>query len=247
MVRKLKTYQTSLGFYDLAIAAPSMKAALEAWGAGSNLFHQGVARESGDPDVVAATVSKPGVVLRRPVGSNGPFREHADLPTHLAGDGPSTVQTRQLRNRRSRPRERPTTRQPARPRLPSRGNNDGVKASAGRKRPPPRSSANDASRQSIKPKQRWKGVNASIIRGWRQSRPSATLSKRNRKRRTPVGRRRRRNWRGLCGARESRASTRAPAAAGLYGVAVIFGTIPTQSIICCQASTSPRSVVAIRQ
>jgi len=65
-----------------------MKAALEAWGAGSNLFHQGVAKESGDPDVVAATMSKPGVVLRRPVGSDGPFREHADLPTDLAGDGP---------------------------------------------------------------------------------------------------------------------------------------------------------------
>jgi hypothetical protein len=41
MARKLKTYQTSLGFFDLAIAAPSMKAALEAWGADSNLFHQG--------------------------------------------------------------------------------------------------------------------------------------------------------------------------------------------------------------
>jgi hypothetical protein len=40
MPRKLKVYQTSLGFFDLAIAAPSMKAALEAWGAGSNLFHK---------------------------------------------------------------------------------------------------------------------------------------------------------------------------------------------------------------
>ena len=65
-----------------------MKAALEAWGAGSNLFHQGVAKESGDPDVVAATISKPGVVLRRPVGSDGPFKEHAGLPTDLVGDGP---------------------------------------------------------------------------------------------------------------------------------------------------------------
>jgi hypothetical protein len=46
MARKLKTYQTSLGFFDLAIAAPSMKAALEAWGADSNLFHQGAAKES---------------------------------------------------------------------------------------------------------------------------------------------------------------------------------------------------------
>ena len=61
---------------------------MEAWGAGSNLFHQGVAKESGDPEVVAATMSKPGVVLRRPVGSDGPFSEHADLPTDLAGDGP---------------------------------------------------------------------------------------------------------------------------------------------------------------
>jgi hypothetical protein len=49
MARKLKTFQTSRGFYDLAIAAPSMKAALEAWGAGSNLFHQGIAKETDDP------------------------------------------------------------------------------------------------------------------------------------------------------------------------------------------------------
>jgi colicin import membrane protein len=84
MARKLKTYQTSIGFYDLAIAAPSMKAALGAWGAASNLFHQGVAKESEDPDVIAATMASPGVVLRRPVGSDGPFREHSDLPTHLA-------------------------------------------------------------------------------------------------------------------------------------------------------------------
>jgi colicin import membrane protein len=41
MARKLKTYQTSLGFFDLAIAAPSMKAALQAWGSETNLFHQG--------------------------------------------------------------------------------------------------------------------------------------------------------------------------------------------------------------
>jgi colicin import membrane protein len=84
MARKLKTYQASVGFFDLAIAAPSMKAALEAWGSNSNLFHQGVAKESSDPDVIAAAMSKPGVILRRPVGSNGSFKEHAHLPTHLS-------------------------------------------------------------------------------------------------------------------------------------------------------------------
>jgi len=45
-----KVFQTSLGFYDQAIAAPSMKAALEAWGSNSNQFHQGAARETSDPD-----------------------------------------------------------------------------------------------------------------------------------------------------------------------------------------------------
>lgn len=83
MARKLKTYQTSLGFFDLAIAAPSMKAALEAWGADSNLFHQGAAQEVDDPAVVAATMASPGIVLKRPVGSKGAFKEEAELPKNL--------------------------------------------------------------------------------------------------------------------------------------------------------------------
>jgi hypothetical protein len=89
MARKLKTYQTSLGFFEQAIDAPSMKAALEAWGADSNLFHQGAAKESTDPDIVAATMARPGVVLKRPVGSNGPFGENARLPKNLGRDAPS--------------------------------------------------------------------------------------------------------------------------------------------------------------
>src|SRR3954462_14673909 len=74
MPRKLKTYQTSLGFFDQAIAAPSMKAALEAWGTKTNLFHQGVAKEVDDPNVIAATMRKPGVILKRPIGSHGPLQ-----------------------------------------------------------------------------------------------------------------------------------------------------------------------------
>jgi hypothetical protein len=99
MTRKLKTYQTSLGFFDQAIAAPSMKAALEAWGADSNLFHQGAAKESADPDVIAAAMAKPDVVLRRPVGSDGPFSEHAELPTNL-GDNEPTKAARKPKGRK---------------------------------------------------------------------------------------------------------------------------------------------------
>lgn len=65
-----------------------MKAALEAWSAASNLFHQGVAKESDDPDVVAATMAKPGVVLRRPVGSDGPSGSMPTCPLHLSDDEP---------------------------------------------------------------------------------------------------------------------------------------------------------------
>jgi colicin import membrane protein len=83
MVRKLKTYQTSIGFYDLAVAAPSMKAALEIWGADSNLFHQGFAKETHDPEIVSATIATPGIVLRRPVGTNGALKETSGLPTNL--------------------------------------------------------------------------------------------------------------------------------------------------------------------
>jgi len=90
MARKLKTYQTSLGFFEQAIAAPSMKAALEAWGADSNLFHQGAAKESTDPDIVAATMAKPGVILKRAVGSDGTFSEHADQPKNIGDGGQST-------------------------------------------------------------------------------------------------------------------------------------------------------------
>ncbi|MDB5620162.1 cell envelope biogenesis protein TolA [Tardiphaga sp.] len=84
MARKLKIYQTSIGFFDLAIAAPSMKAALDVWGADSNLFHQGFAKEVKDPSVVAAALEHPGVVLKRPVGTQGAFKETAELPRGLA-------------------------------------------------------------------------------------------------------------------------------------------------------------------
>jgi hypothetical protein len=93
MPRKLKVYQTSQGFYDLALAAPSMKAALEAWGAGMNLFHQGFAKESDDEDVIAAAMATPGIVLKRPVGSDKPFSEHPDLPTAASLGGSPAKRT----------------------------------------------------------------------------------------------------------------------------------------------------------
>ena len=63
-------------------------AALEAWGTDSNLFHQGCAKEAVDPKVIAVTMAKPGIVLKRPVGTKGTFSENAHLPTSLPATAP---------------------------------------------------------------------------------------------------------------------------------------------------------------
>jgi hypothetical protein len=105
MARKLKTFTTSAGFFDLAVAAPSMKAALEAWGSKNNLFQHGFAKVSEDPKIVAATMAHPGVVLRRPVGSNGAFSEHAKLPTDLPVGRPARAPATHSARKREPPTE----------------------------------------------------------------------------------------------------------------------------------------------
>jgi colicin import membrane protein len=98
MAGKLKTFTTTSGFFDLAVAAPSMKAALDLWGAEFNLFKHGFARQSDDRSTVAATLAKPGVVLRRPVGTDQAYSEHAEaslsLPHRKAKASPPTQRTK---------------------------------------------------------------------------------------------------------------------------------------------------------
>jgi colicin import membrane protein len=78
---KLKTFVADAGFYEIAVAAPSMKAALAAWGMTHNAFHQGFARQTGDAAIIAAATAAPGTVLRRPLGTKGTFKQSPDAPT----------------------------------------------------------------------------------------------------------------------------------------------------------------------
>ena len=78
---RLKVFQAHLGFFDTVVAAPSQKAALEAWGSRQNLFHDGTARVAADVDAIKAALAKPGVVLKRLSGSQDPFVEQPALPT----------------------------------------------------------------------------------------------------------------------------------------------------------------------
>ena len=63
---RLKVFVTSDGFTDYVVAATSRAKALAAWGAHQDLFQSGGARETDDPDLVAAAIAEPGHVLRRP-------------------------------------------------------------------------------------------------------------------------------------------------------------------------------------
>jgi hypothetical protein len=101
--RKLKVYRTPIGFHDAYVAAPSQKAALEAWGADANLFARGVAEVVTDPQLAKEPLSQPGVVVRK---ARGTAAEHIDaLPTTKAKPRAAHVSKTLDEARSSEPRQ----------------------------------------------------------------------------------------------------------------------------------------------
>lgn len=70
MPRKLKVYRTPIGFHDAYVAAPSQKAALEAWGSDADLLARGIAEIVTDEALTREPLKKPGTVIRRLRGTN---------------------------------------------------------------------------------------------------------------------------------------------------------------------------------
>lgn len=66
---KLKVFRTASGFHDAYVAAPSRKAALEAWGATTDLFSAGAAELVTDPALTKEPLANPGKVIRKVRGS----------------------------------------------------------------------------------------------------------------------------------------------------------------------------------
>ncbi|WP_158285943.1 hypothetical protein [Caulobacter sp. D5] len=62
------------------VAAPNQAAALAAWGTRQNLFAEGRAKISDEPDAVAAALAHPEIPLRRAIGSKEPFSLQPSLP-----------------------------------------------------------------------------------------------------------------------------------------------------------------------
>ena len=184
MARKLKTYQTSLGFFDQAIAAPSMKAALDAWGAESNLF----TRESRKKPMIPTSSPRPSFsgALSDRMGPSGKTPScHRTWPVPAPADqGRST----QSQSRRSIRLGRATTR-----RIERRHSNS---SDAARRRPRGRRSttAREGGRQGAG------GAGGEDER----HRGRARRSGRNaRKPKIPAGRSRGRSWTPLCAAHAS--------------------------------------------
>lgn len=61
---RLKVFCTTSGFYDHVVAVPSRPAALKAWGAKTDLFSMGVARQVKDPKIEKKALERPGEVIR---------------------------------------------------------------------------------------------------------------------------------------------------------------------------------------
>jgi hypothetical protein len=107
MPRKLKVFRTTTGFHDAYVAAPSRKAALEAWGADANLFARGVAEQVTDPKLIAGPLERPGEVIKVSRG---------DLSAQLKALGPRKKKTKAAKT--DEPDEPAKPRKAAKPKPP---------------------------------------------------------------------------------------------------------------------------------
>ena len=113
MARKsaLKVFRTPVGFHDAYVAAPSRKAALEAWGAAKDLFASGSAELVTDPELTAEPLASPGEVIKRSRGSVAEHLRAAGQTTPKAkstGKKGATVQPASAPQRPRAPKPRPS-------------------------------------------------------------------------------------------------------------------------------------------
>jgi hypothetical protein len=80
---KLKVFRMPVGFHDAYVAAPSQKAAIEAWGSDKDVFTRGEAELVTDPALTAEPLASPGKIVKR---LRGTAAEHiAALPAEKPG------------------------------------------------------------------------------------------------------------------------------------------------------------------
>jgi hypothetical protein len=78
----LKVFRVPIGFHDAYVAAPSQKAAIEAWGSDRDVFARGEAELVTDPKLTAEALARPGEVVKRLRGTAA--EQLAALPPNKA-------------------------------------------------------------------------------------------------------------------------------------------------------------------
>lgn len=106
MAPRLKLFRTPIGFHDAYVAAPSQKAALQAWGADADLFARGIAESIDDPKLLAEAAQKPGTVIKR---ARGTAAEHLASANKSMKAPPRKAEGRVIPAKpRAKPRPRPS-------------------------------------------------------------------------------------------------------------------------------------------
>jgi hypothetical protein len=105
--QKLKVFRTPIGFHDAYVAAPSQKAALEAWGADGNLFAQGIAEQVDDPKLMEEPLADPGKVIKRVRGSTDEHFAALDRTERKAKPKPKAEESPGAPKRKPKPKPKP--------------------------------------------------------------------------------------------------------------------------------------------
>ena len=105
MPRALKVFKLPIGFHDAYVAAPSQKAAAEAWGSDISVFARGEAELVTDSKLAEEPLASPGKVIKR---LRGTAEEQIaalgkdDAPRGSAGAKPASKKVAKLKPRPSR-------------------------------------------------------------------------------------------------------------------------------------------------
>jgi len=120
MAPRLKVFVTSDGLTDYVVATTSKAKALAAWGVRQDIFKEGVARETDDPELVAAAVAQPGEVLRRPAAGRAELASLKSAPRKTAKSRSEPARPERAKAARPKPPPLEKFKPPPKPKGPSK-------------------------------------------------------------------------------------------------------------------------------
>ena len=106
---KLNVYRMTIGFHDAYVAAPSQKAAIEAWGADADVFRRGIAEIVTDPELTREPLASPGTVVKRLRGTAAEqIAALGDVETPPAAKGEAKARPKTRPKPPPKPKPRPS-------------------------------------------------------------------------------------------------------------------------------------------